>query len=377
VGDYLHNLWKAWPERESQWHFAVQQGDVATRATWRGVLIHPYKPTASSLSTAIAPVPADTLILHYVGHAFQRKGVPVWLPAVIHQWRATHRGRVITMFHELYANSSPFNSAFWLKPVARSIIRALLAASDGWIATCERNWHVLLDEFHADPRKGASIPIGSNIPPTGIRGDGLRTSNLTVAVFGLPPTRMLALERHQRLLREMNANDQLGEVVMIGKRAEDMQRRRLEEIKQMVGGQWREAADLSTEQISAEFCRCDIGLVPTDVGILTKSTVFSGFVMNGVIPVVSNRDPYGLKTPLKECVLLNRDTQENVQEICDKLRQPTASRDLRQALNRAVDVHLNWPSIARDFAAVCENSFAPILGSTIEGSCGHAHKASI
>jgi hypothetical protein len=354
VGDYLRNLWKAWPDRETQWHFAVQQGDIATRAMWPEVTIHQYQPNASSLSATLGGIAADSLVLHYVGYAFHPKGVPAWLPQVIGQWRRSHGGRVVTMFHELFAESSPLHSPFWLKPIARSIIRSLLRVSDSWIATCERNWDLLLNEFHANPNAGVRIPIGSNIPAAEIRDDiGGWPSKLNVAVFGLPPTRMLALQRHQALLRQMNIAGLLGETVLIGKRCSDgANLRELNMLKRSIGGAWREAADLPLDQIANELSRCQVGLVFTDVGILTKSTAFAALIANGVLPIVPNRDGYQPQSSLRGCLLLNNDTPDECADIVARFGNPSLFTGIRRKMIEAAQLELGWSRISSHFEKV-------------------------
>jgi len=352
IGDYLYNLWRAWPDRETHWHFAVQQGAAAASTAWPQVSIHEYQPNPFSLATTLDRIEADTLVLHYVGYAFHRKGVPAWLSKVLGQWCESHGGRLITMFHELYADSSPLHSPFWLKPIARSIIRSLLRVSDAWVVTCERNWDLLLNEFHAEPSAGAVIPIGSNIPLTGARKQTPVGSPLNVAVFGLPATRILALKRHRALLSGLNVNGLLGQIVVIGKRFTELDRKEFEFLMQAIGGRWREVADLTVEQISEEFCRCDLGLVPTDVGILTKSTVFSGFVANGVIPIVSNQDGYQASARISTGTFLNSDTDLNCDEILSRLRKPGEMDRMQKQLAELARDEFSWASIASAFNGI-------------------------
>jgi hypothetical protein len=74
----------------------------------------------------------DTLLLHYVGYGYAKRGCPLWLVAALRQWRqAKSSRRLVTMFHEVYASSNrPWNSQFWTSSTQKKIATDLVNCSD-------------------------------------------------------------------------------------------------------------------------------------------------------------------------------------------------------------------------------------------------------
>ena len=68
------------------------------------------------------------LLLHYVNYGYEPHGVPVWLPSVLRRLR-NGGGRLVTIFHELYAAGLWRQSAFWLRPVQKQIARTVARLS--------------------------------------------------------------------------------------------------------------------------------------------------------------------------------------------------------------------------------------------------------
>jgi hypothetical protein len=78
----------------------------------------------------------DTLLLHYVGYGYAKRGCPLWLVAALTKWhKARSTRRLVTMFHEVYASSNlPWSSQFWTSPIQQKIARDLINLSDRAIA---------------------------------------------------------------------------------------------------------------------------------------------------------------------------------------------------------------------------------------------------
>jgi hypothetical protein len=80
-----------------------------------------------NVSRVMNPPPA--LLLHYVNYGYDSHGVPVWLPSVLRRLQKACGGRLVTIFHELYAAGSWRQSAFWLRPLQMHIARKLARLS--------------------------------------------------------------------------------------------------------------------------------------------------------------------------------------------------------------------------------------------------------
>lgn len=78
----------------------------------------------------------DDIILHYVNYGYQKRGVPFALLRVLRQL-CRSGGRLVTIFHELYASGSPWQSAFWLRPFQVHIARSISRISDFCIVSSD------------------------------------------------------------------------------------------------------------------------------------------------------------------------------------------------------------------------------------------------
>lgn len=365
VGDYCWNLWRHWPERETSWHFAVLQGAAAAQAAWPAVKVREFEPDAESLWTALERSGATTAVLHYVGYGFQPKGIPVWLPRALDDWRG-HAGhperRLVTMFHELYASSSPLRSPFWVKPWARRIIRQLVRRSDAWITSCTAYRERLIHEFEADPRRGSLVPIAANIP-TAVEMDETRLwplefgRKLRVAVFGLPHTRLVALDRHAGLLAALVRANMVESVVMIGKSCSNRAyKRQLSGLQQRVGGAWRSECNLAANEVADVLAGCDLGLVANDPGTLTKSGVFAAMAVNGLVSIVSNRDSATVvASPFADCVLLNDEQPATFEALKNELAGINRMTARRRATLRVARTELCWSSVTAQWSTAFAN----------------------
>ena len=156
VGDYALNLAKALSARHGFNTTFLVAGKTAANSK------DDYR-VISGLETADVNELARThehVILHYVNYGYQARGVPFALRAFVKQLRPQLRGRWVTTFHELYASSPPWNSAFWLRPFQVRIARDMIDAA----TSCVVSNPPVADAIHAfDPRKSIHlVPVMSN-----------------------------------------------------------------------------------------------------------------------------------------------------------------------------------------------------------------------
>jgi hypothetical protein len=120
-------------------------------------------------ATGFEVVPLETLIndtarkynhtlLHYVNYGFQKRGVPFRLLSILRGLRGQHHGKLVTIFHELYASGPPWSSAFWLQPLqihlAKSVGRlsdACIVSSDNFLSELKRLVPTAPVELHPVP----------------------------------------------------------------------------------------------------------------------------------------------------------------------------------------------------------------------------------
>ncbi|HTD65678.1 MAG TPA: hypothetical protein VK846_03995 [Candidatus Limnocylindria bacterium] len=360
VGDYCWNLWKHWPVGTDSWHFAALHHANETARHWPEVDVHGFAPNAESLRAVLEHTGAETAVLHYVGYGFQPKGIPRWLPVALKQWRsASPSRRVVTMFHEMYARSSPLRSPFWLAPLAKRIIRELIDLSDAWATSCERYFSQLIAEFHAPCAEGRIIPIGTNIPLAGpLQDRGAHRigpeNKLRIVVFGLPKTRLWALERHWKLLRALAGTSSGASVTLVGKRNDPETERIWKRCAARIGPalEWRRSFELSPEEISRELANHEAGLLANEPDVLTKSGVFAAFATHGVVPILSTQAGAFSRASLSNAVFVNDDA-ELIPYVLENLRDPARVAKAREHLLGFAS-ELSWERIGQSWLEVLQ-----------------------
>jgi hypothetical protein len=353
VGDYSWQLAGHWPVAETRFRFLVLHGAEATRAHAADADVSAFAPDASSLHEALEKSGARVAVLHYVGYGYQPKGIPVWLPAALEEWR--HEGsarRLVTMFHEMYATSSPLRSPFWVKPWAQRIMQRLVNASDAWVTSCSRYFDWLGNEFHAEPARGMLLPIAPNVPAAADADlDRLWPiefgRKLRVAIFGLPKTRLDALARHQELLSALVRAEVAESILLIGKSdVSPRYTKRLRGFQRRIGGEWRTHSDLPPAQAAEVLASCDVGCVANDVTTLTKSGVFAALAINAVACVAAGHNASLLPEPFNQFVILNDERPQSIDDLIRELKeaaQMTVRRRLTREMARA---ELSWTRVA-------------------------------
>lgn len=140
-------------------------------------------PFEMTRSTDVSSLSGDCLLLHFSGYGYQQRGVPLWLVEQVRRLRGRF-GAFGVVFHELYASSPPWGSAFWLGAWQKRIARQLLDLSDFWLTNREESGRWLLARREAAPHR--VLPVFSNVgEPASIDAD--RAPHLVV--FGGPGVR--------------------------------------------------------------------------------------------------------------------------------------------------------------------------------------------
>jgi hypothetical protein len=348
VGDYCANLWRNWPSPRPDWTFLVARGAEETRASFPEFDVREFGLNGDALAAALERTHAGVVVLHYVGYAYQPKGIPTWLPGALARWKNARPGRrVATMFHEMYAKSSPLRSPFWVAPFARKIIAGLIAHSDTWITNCDRYHAQLMAEFNARAELGRMLPIPSNIPATAPAAASSRNAlHFRIALFGLAKTRLWALARHWKLLQAMQERGLIEHITLLGRRHEGEDEHAWKTYAGRIGEvTWRSRFDLSAAEISEELAAHDLGLLANEPDILTKSGVFAALAAHGVVPIVAGPTHAALPVFAAESVILNDDTPAATAALLKTLRDRNRVQHTRDQLLAATAPHLAWARV--------------------------------
>ncbi len=137
LGDYAHVLARALEQNGVRSRFLVA-GTERPNADGRAVGGFPVDrlgaPAAAALAQALERTGTATVLLHFSGYGYARRGLCFWLVDGLARWKAAAPGRrLVTMFHELYASGPPWRSSFWTSWPQRRIACALGALSDSMV----------------------------------------------------------------------------------------------------------------------------------------------------------------------------------------------------------------------------------------------------
>jgi hypothetical protein len=367
LSEYCHALWKHWPQPVPEWWCLAANVPDQAQTVWPQVEIMRFELNGPSLIETLETSGARAVVLHYVGYAYQPKGVPFWLPKALRVWKHRHKeeAHLTVMFHELYAKGSWRQTSFWLLPIAKRIMMDLAELADQWVTSCPDYVEKLAVETNTSA-KGTLIPVGSNIksiePITRQFWDG-HPKKLKLVFFGMPGTRLWSLQAHENLIARMCQQQMVKQITLLGKH--DPSSRffiEMKELQRKIGFEtlWNEVYDLSTERISEVLSNHDIGFVANSPGIISKSLVYAALCAHSVIPVASTKTGER-EWPNYPCVV-NDDTRPEVS--IRFLEDFKAVQEMQSRVQVASRTILNWESIAVQWTRVlrlAENTaFAPV-----------------
>jgi hypothetical protein len=235
------------------------------------------------------------VLLHYVNYAYQRRGVPFSLRNFALQLRSQLRGRWLTMFHELYASGTPWQSAFWLRPWQVSIARRLIEISDVCFASNEP----IERELHRQaPSKPVHVrPVMSNFGEPKLTNFDSRSLHRW-AICGGSALLARSLRSFATLAGRIPAWCALGQLDVIGGGDTTDVRRALSDFAdahpRVTVGRFKQ---ISADKASALLSECGFGWMDYFgagkiwPGMIFKSGSFAACCAHGVIPVLSHDEP--------------------------------------------------------------------------------------
>jgi hypothetical protein len=124
VGDYGQELARRLTKKGANTIFAAAQPPPTQRVKQEFPVLSPLRRIVRRLKHG----EADAIILHYVNYGYDRRGIPLWLPGALAEMKGARR--LLTVFHELYAIGTPWQSAFWFRPLQMRSARRIAHISD-------------------------------------------------------------------------------------------------------------------------------------------------------------------------------------------------------------------------------------------------------
>ncbi len=235
----------------------------------------PLPRSAEALSTVCGDIPR--MLLHYVNYGYQKRGCPIWLLQGLRQWLAKDSDRrLVTMFHELYANGKPWQSSFWTHPLQKAICRGTARASFGAVSNRVVST-AILERMRGD-RKICHMPVYSNIgEPRQLPEFNTRKRRLIL--FGGEGWRRKALSVNLADLEAACQRWNITEGVEIGPGSTDPVE---------VGIPWTKLGPRPAAEVSELMRTSMLGFICYTSDYLEKSGIFAAYAAHGLVPVLPN-----------------------------------------------------------------------------------------
>lgn len=237
--------------------------------------------TGEALQAAVAD--ADTVLLHYAGYGYQRRGCPAWLVEGLVRWS----GRLVTVFHEIWASGPPWRSSFWLLPAQRRLAAALARRSEALATTLDLYAGMLRPWTRG--REIAVMPVFSTVgEPAEVPGFAARARR--IVVFGGAGVRSRTYERFLPELARAAKALRAEEIWDVGPP--------LPLPGALEGIPVRPLGVLPAGEVSEILRGSAAGFLAYPPAFLPKSTIFAAYCAHGVLPVCAwdrhpaDRPPY-------------------------------------------------------------------------------------
>ncbi len=280
VGDYSARLLEAWRPARALHFLVPQNGDGTVPVSeFLGARVEHFPLRETAISAALAAQSPCDVLLHYSAFGFHPRGYPRALIRSLLSWRATGRGRLVVMFHELWDTSAEGTLRAPLEWLHRRAMRRLACAADAVVTNTTSH----LDRLLAlDPGLRVQVqPVASNIPLLSsppVRSPG------TALIFGMQGSRVRTMEAMGADLRELLERGRLCRMVLAGGGAHPRWNAREEECiaRFLPAASVERHGRIPAEEIAALLAQAEFGLCETEWKDWGKSTVFMTYAAHGL-----------------------------------------------------------------------------------------------
>ncbi|HTG35237.1 MAG TPA: glycosyltransferase family 1 protein [Thermoanaerobaculia bacterium] len=252
---------------------AALAGALEERTGWTTRFLVPHGRDDQDLARELAG--DSTLLLHYANYGYERRGCPEPLIDGLARWKAGRAGgRLVTVFHEVYASGPPWRSSFWLSPHQRRLAARLARLSDRLLTPLALYARLLA---RLAPGMAAAVaPVFSTVgEPDGTPGGSGRAA--TMAVFGGAGARRRAYGELRPSLEAACRELGIAEILDIGPDAGAPGR--------VDGVPVRALGVLPAAEVGARLLAARAGFLAYPPSFLAKSTIFAAYCAHGLVPV--------------------------------------------------------------------------------------------
>lgn len=280
VGDYAYCL-----AQQMRQDFGIQTHFIVGEPSWRGAPDLDDFPvsllerrSAIDLSSLLKQLSASTILLHYVGYGYSKRGCPTWLTNGLQKWQLSAQdSSLVTMFHEVYAaGRPPWTSAFWLFPLQKYLAIRLANLSES-LVTSKQLYANILNSFVPQHGSIPVLPVFSNVgepnePPP------LAERRKKLIIFGGAANRTQIYQSTNHILSQVCQLFKIEIIVDIGPEIVAISEA-FGNVPIITMGQ------LAASEISQHLMQSTVGFLNYNPDYLGKSGIFAAYCAHGVLPI--------------------------------------------------------------------------------------------
>ncbi|MEP6821106.1 MAG: hypothetical protein ABI946_02025 [Chthoniobacterales bacterium] len=340
IGTYSSLLQKHWPDSDRTAVFMVVEATTGElTASERKI---EFGGDGSRLAHALESLGGTDVILHYAGRAYQRYGLPIWLPSVLRGWKKRFpSARLMVIFHEVPGGGLPITSPhFWLGKVEERLVRKLTQIGD--VLVTNTAWHRERLRNLSGREDVQVVPVGANIAAR--EESKVSRCRTEFALFGLPYGRLQVCRQFESRLKEWHAQGLLTTLHVIGPSdekfspmAEEILTRCLPPAAIMRYG------GLPSDEVATLLRRAQFALTNVTVATWSKSTAFMACAAYGCAVVM--KEEHEPPVPLTYAI--------PAADLSAISEMDLASKSAR--LQEWYRAHAAWPVIAARISACLTN----------------------
>lgn len=221
----------------------------------------------------------SSVLLHYVGYGYEKRGCPRWLVDGLEHWQSADGDRkLITMFHEVYAFGPIWTSSFWLSRLQKTLASRLARLSSHCLTNREEYADVISQLSWGSHKQVTALPVFSNVGEPDGMPSPLAGRKRRLVVFGNRGHRQLVFHESLKALSQTCHAFNIEEIVDIGVRVEHG-------ISHLNGTPVVQAGALSAQEVSALLSESIVGFFNYPTDYLGKSTIFAAYCAHRLLPV--------------------------------------------------------------------------------------------
>jgi len=234
----------------------------------------------SALPTDFSAADSQFAMLQLSPYGFDKNGCPFWLVRGLRDWvcRDANRRKLITMFHELYAEGAPWTRTFWVSGLQRKATRDILTTTH-YAMTGVQKFAQQLEAWSSGRRATVKcLPVPSNVgEPNAVPRISQRKRR--ICAFGIRAGGNPLSDSVVGVLRTVIGRGAIEEIAVLGDSP-------IAQTFEGLGCRVETYKGLAADELSPILLDTILGLSWYPPEVLAKSGIFAAYCAHGVPALV-------------------------------------------------------------------------------------------